>query len=290
MKRFKSLVLTCFFITSVEVFATPQNDILLLMGGDKDAQSIAAGQRANIATDTNMLLIDAVQQYQFKAKFVPQARLERSLHASENVCATNRIKTPQRIKKYLFSTPLNLYLGQRLYSLGSANKLPPAVLDEEGRLHSLNALFKHYPRKMLAINQGRSFGEKIDAQITKLPAKNRILLGGSQANDAIFQMLIRKRIDYQLEYPAYMKSLIRANKQPVKLQVHEINGLQPYIIGYVNCPKSEQGKQVIEAVNWALQRLYQNQAFHQAHIRYIDPIDRVAFDRYFAKVFLPVGD
>ena len=61
------------------------------------------------------LLMKSLPQYQFSTEFAESLSITRLLKKLLNSCAPNWIKTPERQKDNLYSLPLNIYLGLRLY-------------------------------------------------------------------------------------------------------------------------------------------------------------------------------
>ncbi len=204
-----------------------------------------------------------------------------------NSCAPNRIKTPQRLKDNIYSLPLNIYLGLQLYyKKGTGSSIfPTSALDTNKQLKTLASLFTGKASHTLGINEGRSFGVFLDAQIAALEKHNRVIRSGIESTSSLVKMLLMDRIDYTIEYPVNVQRLLKETKTNIALESVKIAGAPDYIIGYVACSKGVVGEQIIKDINNALVKLHHNDEFYQAHTRYLDKSDIANFNRAYREVF-----
>ncbi len=282
-----SHVFFCFlFFVCLNAFANPENNYLLMVHEQSDVAGYLKEGEGNIPADTNQLLVEALKDQVIEFQVAPLARIDRLLKAQGRVCASNRIKTVARAQHNLFSLPLNLFLGQRLYSLGPANKVPEKLLNDKQQLISLAKLFKLLPDKMLGVGQGRSYGELLDGQISQID-RNSVLMRPGKDPSVLIKMLARRRVDFLIEYPIDMNKEMRKTKQPFELSSVEVFGAPGFLAGRIACTKTDSSRRFIKLVNTALRQLYQSDEFYKAHTRYLDTADLPLFDRYFRQVFLP---
>lgn len=239
----------------------------------------------DVASDTNNLLLDSLSKYQFEFQIVPSARIERLMMDNEHVCVTNRLRTPSREKKYLFSQPLNLYLGIRLYYLANHITMPKTVLNNKGQVKSLSVLFEHFSQGRIGLSKGRSYGRALDQQVKLLAKENVLLRSGQQSVISIIKMLARRRIDFTIEFPVELKAFADVAAKGGPMRSLEIAGSPSHYIGYVACKDNLWSRQFMRDVNANLTRLYRTDAFYQAHIRYFDEADKPQFDKVFAEIF-----
>ncbi len=247
----------------------------------------ASNVHVSVAIDTTRLLMTSLPQYQFSIEMAQRPSIARLLKKLPNSCAPNRVKTPDRLKDNIYSLPLNIALGLRLYykKSGGRDMLPLPPLDKKQRLTSLAALFTSKSTFTLGINKGRSFGTFLDAEIAALEKHNLVIRSGSDYSSPLVKMLLKDRIDFIIEYPDDVNEVLKETKTNMMLESLEIAGSPNYIVGYVACNKSPLGQKVIEDINKALQGLYRSYQFYQAHTRYLDKADLADFNQAYQTIF-----
>ncbi|WP_157465927.1 hypothetical protein [Colwellia sp. TT2012] len=242
---------------------------------------------SSMVIDTTRLLLASLPQYQFNLEFAQSPSIARLLKKLPNSCAPNRIKTPERLKDNIYSSPLNIALNLRLYykKREASSILPKNALDNNKRLKSLAALFTGKSTYTLGIDEGRSLGGFLDKQIATLEQHNLIIRSGGEATTSLVKMLLKERIDYIVDYPVSVNKALKHLPTALPLASVEIAGSPGYIVGYVACHKGPLGQQVIKDINQSLQKLYLSYPFYQAHTRYLASNDVVNFNQAYQAVF-----
>lgn len=235
----------------------------------------------NIANDTNKLLISSLSDYDISLELVSLARIERRIKSESNVCVVNRIKNKERLAYSLFSLPINSYPDLKVYALTSS-ELNAYLADR--KLSSIYELFQLFPSHILGTTKGRSYGAFFDQQIAKLNPINVYQKTGEIDVDSKLEMLINKRIQYFLEFPAVVKR--EKDKLGVAAQMitMQVKGSSDYIFGHLSCSKSSAMKAFLADVNEALKRLYLSPEFILAHTRYVDPSEWERLERLFKEL------
>lgn len=249
-----------------------------------DIANFRQPKTSNVASDLNNLLFGELSQLPIDVQIMPIARLNLRLKATPNGCAISRVKTTARLKENVFSLPMSLYMGLRLYFLPST-QMNANLSDDKNRLKSLKTMFDTYPTRVLGTNRGRSYGEKLDHQMALLDRSNLVERGGKNSEVSASKMLLRKRVDYLIEFPVFIKLMMDAEPSKPTLASWGIADSTAYIIGHIACAKTDTGKAFIRQIDEALMRMYQTPAFYQAHIRYLDASDIPQFNQYFEQVF-----
>lgn len=280
----KFLLLLC-FVFSLQSWADDKADIIWLTADAEDLATFGQAEPHNIATDTDNLLLGTLRQYKIDMVVVPLPRITRLLQSAKNFCVPNRIRTVPRAKDTLFSLPLMLYPGLKLYWLEQNTKLPKALINEKSQLSSLPALFKALPNNVLGLSGGRSYGERFDRQIALVNKRNMFVRGGDHRFSSMVKMLNTNRINYLIEYPTEIKHMVGLIDQPQLLRSVGLADVSRYNIGYISCSKTALNRQYIKDVNKTLRQLYWSDEFYQAHARHINKVDLPSFDRHFEEVF-----
>jgi len=237
--------------------------------------------------DTTRLLMAALPQYQSNLELAQRTSISRLLKKIPNSCTANRVKTTERLNSSIYSLPLNIALGLRLYSQQGAiaNFMPLDALNNTNELISLPSLFTGKEIYTLGINNGRSLGVFLDQQIKTLDEHNLVIRNGHESTLSLVKMLIKGRINYLIEYPLSVNEALATLNTSTKLDSLEIANSPDYIVGYVACSKGEIGEKIIKEINVALQQLYQSSDFYHAHIRYLDMRDIPDFNQAYQAIF-----
>jgi len=247
----------------------------------------------SITADTTRLLMNALPQYKFDIESAQRPSVARLLNKLPNSCAPNRVKTPERLKDNIYSLPLNIALGLRLYlkQATQSNNVSSDTYNAEQQSISLASLFTGKSTYILGIEKGRSYGEFLDSQIMALEQHNLVIRSGGEATGSLVKMLLKDRIDYMIEYPVAINETLNNITSEGRLNSLRITSSPDYILGYIACHKGTLGQKIIEDINIELQKLYRSYSFYQAHARHLDKADLINFNRAYQAIFkvaLPV--
>ncbi len=264
----------------------PQNTILWLAPGAQNVVRFRQTEPYNITTDTSNLLLSALEGYQIELQVRSLPNIEKLLKSNKTAfCAPNRIKTAERERDSLFSLPLNVYPGLRLFSTEAAQQIPAKLSNEQSQLLSLVDLFTHFPDKVLAVSTGRSHGYYLDQQIAQIKANNLYDRGTKNRFSLVIGMMSKNRIDYIIEFPSVVKRMMKAAQHPIALKSIEIADNPKYMTGYLACSKTPLTQRFINYVNTVLRQLYQSDEFYQTHARHLDKGEIVRFNGKYRELF-----
>lgn len=269
-------------LISFASLASERQEIIWLSDDENYVKNFRQPMADNIDSDTNNLLLAKIKQYDIRLQYTPLGRIEKLMTSGDNYCIANRLKNATRIKENLFSLPVNLFVGLRLYS---SQAIEPTLINATGELNSLHDLFLAKPENVLLVSRGRSYGDILDQQVGEIAEKNIYVLSGQSYIQAAFEMLAHNRVDYIIEYPAEVTMMLRKHPRALNVNSVSIKGSKNYVIGYLACNKSAIGEKFIAYVNTLLKDLYQSEAFYQAHVRHLTPADVAVFTRYFNQEF-----
>jgi len=291
MRNLYFLLLIVFSNSYSDVVFAEKINILWLTRNSEDKASLLNFHQNSINSDTTHLLLDALDQDKeneyiitFQIAQLPRTNLLLASTA-KTTCASNRMKTPERELNNVFSTPVNLYMGYRLYYLASKGNFPEQLFSKDKQLTSLLALFAMFPKRVLAITKGRSYGDYFNQQISKLLKNNIYTRLGSQPAKAMGKMLLSRRIDYLLEFPVTFKTEMSLNQQKVNINSIGVVNSPNYILGHIACSDTIAGHKIIKRVNQILHNLYLSREFYLAHTRYIEENDVPVFNQYYTEAF-----
>ncbi|CAH9062647.1 hypothetical protein PSECIP111951_04021 [Pseudoalteromonas holothuriae] len=221
-----------------------------------------------IANNTNLLVINALKKELITLVPASYKRALRAMHESEDaICVQNRIKTPSRLSKFLFSLPINIYLSHRLYQHKQAVPLGSSLLNADGEVESLANVFYKYKSALIVLTPSMSYGDFLDKQVRNIPGNNKVLRDGTNHYDMTFHMFKRHRADFYLGFPAAIFRHLQNN--PTDLRAYDIAGSPKYVIGHWMCNDTEQSRLFLQKLDKAITQTYQHTDFYHAHLRWL---------------------
>ncbi len=231
--------------------------IILHTDNAHDLASFKQSDMRSLSSETNILALTQ-QTHKLHFEFVPLKRSLKFMAQGQSICITNKIKTHQRAQQFIFSKPINLFLGRRLYQFSD---LSSQGINEP---ISLAELFVQYPQRRLIVSDQISYGDKLDQQITKLPEQNKIVRRGASHVQGILDMFSERRGEYALFYPLEMS----ARQWQESTVSYTVAGIEPYLLGRLMCVNNPETRQFIKKVNKQIDTLNQDGALLRAHLKY----------------------
>ncbi|WP_440056982.1 hypothetical protein ACSLBF_19050 (plasmid) [Pseudoalteromonas sp. T1lg65] len=250
-----SFLLCAFNIAAVQLYIDDEKDFVIYQGGNPTT---------NIANTTNLLILNALPQG--KVEIVP-ASYQRAINAMRNsyhsVCVPNRVKTKARLAEFLFSLPVSVYITRRLYQHASEPPLDENLLDQNGQVKSLPALFEHYSSKTIVFTPTMSYGPFFDEQFKDVPTKNKVPIVGSNPYDDMYRMFKLKRANFLLGYPAEVYRQLQSEE--ADYIVYDVADAPRYTLGYWMCNKNQQSREFLELFDSLMLKIYASDLFYNAH-------------------------
>lgn len=239
-----------------------------------DLNNFVQGRMQSLSSATNLLALDPFNN-DLQFEFVPLKRSLKFMQKGEPICVINKIQTAQRIKQYIFSKPINLFLSRRLYQHADLSYNP------QNKPVNLKALFTSYPERRLIISDQISYGDNLDKFISELPESNKIIRRGASHISGVLGMFAENRGEYALLYPL---ELTDSSLDKPTLSF-ELAGTEPYILGRLMCVNSEKTKGLIERVNNQIDRLNKAGILLKTHLEYYPKDIHSQVTRYLLKEF-----
>ena len=193
------------------------------------------------------LVMAATPQYRHVREEMTPARAWQLIRSGDNVCHPAALYTPERAEYTLFSESPALFP-----SLAFMVRLEDyrTMFAPEQSVAAQDMLARTDMR--LGLVADRSYYVFIDELLKEGAVYQRAsVLSSLHGPLSLYRMLQSGRIDYMIEYPwinRYMVSTIRAPEQH-ELVALSIKELPQFAKGYMACPKTPWGAQVVAAVN-----------------------------------------
>lgn len=238
-------------------------------------------QPVSASVDTIKLLMQRLN-WQVTVLNVPLARSLSYMEAGKAVCIVNKIKTPEREKKYLFSKPVNFFEAQRLYQRTELPVIADTFLDKQGAVKSIHDVINSQPESTILTPADFSFGERIDQDLELINKNQKIPISNEAYFGSSMKMFAFKRTDYAIVFPVelYRKS---GEDKTHDVRSYSIADNPKYIAGRFWCSDSPASRQLIAMVNKVAKTLYADPQFIEAHTRYLPQQSAVAIKNIIAQ-------
>lgn len=277
MSRYKSIIssiLLSFFCSPIHAYTTIVHTDNLL-----DFQALTSNQGdGNFSASTNLLALSEVYPT-VKFEYMTAMRTLRFMNKGESICTVNKIKTKEREHKYLFSQPVNLYLGQRLYT--KVTNASPQKSAGPNDSVSLVEVFTKEPDEKLLITDQVSYGDSLDTQILAIPTKNKFIRNGQGHETGLMEMFMKDRAKYVLLYPQQVFDYMAKQK----VNSFAVEGTTSFILGHLMCTKTSDSADFILKVNQHLSNPDTIETLKSIHLKFIKPSDKSTLEHYFHQVF-----
>lgn len=231
-------------------------EVLVTTDNQHDIESFETMQKRSLSAESNILALGMKENF---IQLVPFKRSIKLMDEGYPVCVINRLKTPAREEKYIFSKPTGLFLNRRLYQhsdLKTENISIPINLIE---------LFSEYPERRLIVSNQHSYGENLDKRIASLDDKYKIVRSGAIHNSrGVVKMFVERRGDYALFQP----SELYEKEFNISTTSFPLEGVKPYILSHIMCSKTKETSQFIAEVNDRLVLKKNRDALLNIHLKY----------------------
>jgi hypothetical protein len=191
----------------------------------------------------------------------------------KNVCFSNKLKTEARLRQYIFSQPMSLYMGLRIFSKQKITVTEPI---------DIALLLKNTPSKVLAMMKGRSHTDKLDNQLSTLLSEQIKYLPGDV--DSYLNAFNDNNIDFIIEYPSTIENS-KTFSNNNKLFSYRIKGADSYNLGHIMCKNTPSNKLFIQRINEVLTQLYSSQYFIDILSSEVNKNNQTDFYRYYGEAF-----
>ena len=243
---------------------------------------IAEGPRRGqgIGDEIVDLLAERLEGYEHQSRVASPDRIFKELEQGHGACSVAYIKTEERERVMLYSIPDMI--------------LPPNgitirrdLLDRfgGGGPVSLERLLGDSSLK-LGVAAGRAYGPTLDPLLERLGGSQVHARSGDDIYRSLFQMLVRKRLDYVLGYPYEANFVAQSLGEAgtiVNLPLTETAAI--YTLAHVVCPRNDWGRKVIGEIDEILRRERPTERYRRIFERWLDsaqlPAYRSAYDETF---------
>ncbi|GHE86520.1 hypothetical protein [Thalassotalea profundi] len=227
----------------------------------------------NLSVSTNLYALKHVYS-SIEFKYMTTQRTLHQIDEGQSICTVNRVKNKERLKKFLFSQPINLFLSQRLYQ-----QIDSAPLKSSNNIINLSNIFNEKPNARILLAEQMSYGDAIDSEIKRIPEKNKMRRYSGEQEIGIANMFVKKRAEFAILYPQQVYNYITN----VNARSYEIKGTPPYILGHLMCTNTPENNNFINKVNRQLNSNIEE--LLNLHLDFVNPSDKAMLTHYFHQAF-----
>lgn len=220
------------------------------------------------------LLQQRLPQYRHVNSRVNRARANQMFARDTLTCDAGVLKTQEREQLMYFSIPtLGVVTNGVVVRRELEGEIQPYLKD--GRIDL--AAFLADPRQRLGVLVERSYGPSIDATLHAAAPERLLVHHGNNALGSLLQMQQHGRISALLGYWPEVRYLAETDGVDVSdLRFHPVQGMPSYLLAYVGCSKTPEGKRAIEAINEVIREL-RGEELIQLYARWLDGPTREAY-------------
>jgi len=183
-------------------------------------------------------------QYTHKREVMTWSRIFKLIKAGKQSCTIFAFKNAEREKFTEFTIPFSIYASNHVIMKESKAK---SLGFDATKPISLDELIQNKSVKSI-LDKSRSYSSTLDDIIAEKASVSNFTKRAFTAK-RLLQMLDANRIDYMLEYPSIIKYLKKNINLKDKLIAIPIKEIAPFTWGYVACPKTQWGKELVDSLN-----------------------------------------
>lgn len=225
------------------------------------------------------MLFARLPEYEHITRNVSLTRLEVELMSQQPVCSMPVQKVERRERFMLFSIPMHLGLGNRVF-------VRPQTFAELGRPDAVDiAAFLHRSELRGLIQRSRSYSQQIDHAIEAAGSAGNFQVSVLPTENAL-KMLADKRIDYLIEYPSVVRHWEHQHPGAVPLASLRVNGDAEFALGYLACTQSDWGRHIMPVINAALTKLIHEPAYQALLYSTLNQAEQQAFRQHWQQAVI----
>lgn len=220
------------------------------------------------------LLQERLPQYRHLNSRVNRARANQMLARDTLTCDPGVLWSKEREQFMHFSIPtLGVVTNGVVIRQELEAQIQPYLHDGKIDL----AGFLTDPRFRLGVLVERSYGPLIDATLHATPPERLQVHHGNNALGSLLQMQQHGRISALLGYWPEVRYLAETDGVDVSnLRFYPVQGMPSYLLAYVGCSKTPEGKKAIEAINEVIRDL-RGEELIGLYARWLDGPTREAY-------------
>ena len=231
-------------------------------------------KRPSIESRILNLVTEKLEAYQLEPKVLRTYLDIDKYKDTPNTCFSNMLRNKKREEHFIFSRPMAMYLGLRLYSNAKLTLKEPIDLVE---------LMSSNPDFQLGLAPGQSYGVYLDKkiaevkpkQIINIPAKTTTSLKALQAGNLSFLLGYPTVIERGLEQTD-VKNIVS----------YQLTGVKKFILSHMMCSRTASSGKFINEFNEVLSDLYQSDKYFNSLSEDVSQREKSGYIKEFERIIM----
>jgi uncharacterized protein (TIGR02285 family) len=196
--------------------------------------------------------------------YVPQARSQKMLNEEKSACVLFKVKTKERVGKYLFSKPIVYTVGRRLYQGIHSKPIEDTYLNNKGELMSLSELMNSRPEEFFLHLPAISYGDLMDQQISEINEFQKITRLGGELHNSQAKMFFKNRADFVLMFSPELIYYEQRNPG-IKYHSYPIKNMTDPVTVHIMCNNTPASSAWLNQVDTAINKISKLPAFSKPY-------------------------
>lgn len=269
LHQYKTVVMLSLLMIAIVFMSRSQAaNVKITFNHKAFTELLGTGKATNTETASALLALKNIST-PYRFEYLPYSRAHLQMKREDvPICRLLSLKTEARQAQFLFSAPMAFRASQRLFSSTQLAKIPVSIFNKNSEIISLSTLMSLYPKSVLVTSLGMSYGDYIDAEITKIDPEQISIHRGFNFHDSREKMFLRGRADFVIAFP---DAIARLNKEygDGGFNSYKIANIPAVLTSHLMCNTRPESAKLIAEVNKNLHKLYMQPEFINAHTDYL---------------------
>jgi len=230
-------------------FNSKKENVIIITQNANLLNQLNYENRPSIESKVLNLVIDRLNDHQLEPKVLRTYLDIDKYRDIPKACFSNMLKNKAREEHFIFSNPMAMYLGLRLYSNSKLTSQKPIDLLE---------LMSSNPGKQLGISPGQSYGVYLDGQIIKIKPDQIISIPAKTTTS--LKALEVGHLSFLLGYPTVIERGLEQTGAK-NIYSYPLAGVKAMTLSHMMCSRTAESMKFISEFNKVISWLYRNDEY-----------------------------
>lgn len=226
------------------------------------------------------LVIENLPEYDHAMPMSSLARALSDIESGKHACHPALHASEERKEYMYFSQPAMMNAMNAV--IGKSDDILRLENESNEALHHI------FTQSTFALVKGRAYSGGYDEFVASQVTADQTVFVSSETIDTLFQLVAMGRVDFTIAYPFELQYFLSKQEHTKnRLRTFNVPKTSAYSVGYIACPKTPWGKEVIEKVDKVLDRIKPTKEYLAAMTSWA-PSEQITpeFRRFYQEVFL----
>ena len=220
--------------------------------------------------DYSQYLIEQMPKYNFKINTKTSKLNQKVENINLTTCSFNIKRNEKQLNNLYFSKPAHVFIKPKLFFLKSSSLNDLLTSNGDSHTININELITNSPYLQISIRENSSIHKSLTS-LLNASVLNKLHVVDELNYKNMMSLLLANRINGFIAWPTIVSELLD-NKEDIKnirsTPIEENIGKNMF--SYITCTKSDDGKEVIGAINEILSNPNHHQALFQQTLKQLD--------------------